>query len=178
MVNMSESEMVSVAADAAEVEVTDVLECLTFSIGAECFGVNILKVQEIRTWEEVTRIPNAPEYVMGVFNLRGSIVPVYDLRLRLGMEFREYVKETVVIILGVEGNSGERSVGIVVDEVSDVFLIDRKDVKDAPDFGSRLNNEFIGGVTAADTRMITLLQVDALQPPEQQIKVTIGPEHA
>ncbi|MCP4127805.1 MAG: chemotaxis protein CheW [Gammaproteobacteria bacterium] len=170
--------MGTIAVDAAEIELADALECLTFSIGAECFGVNILSVQEIRTWEEVTRIPNAPEYVMGIFNLRGAIVPVYDLRLRLGMEFREYVKETVVIILGVEGSSGERSVGIVVDEVSDVFLIDRKDVKDAPDFGSRLNNEFIGGVTAAGTRMITLLHVDALQPPEQQVKVTTGPEYA
>ncbi|MCP3671399.1 MAG: chemotaxis protein CheW [Gammaproteobacteria bacterium] len=169
--------MVGVAVDAAEIEVADALECLTFSIGAECFGINILKVQEIRTWEDVTRIPNAPEYVMGVFNLRGSIVPVYDLRLRLGMEFREYVRETVVIILGVEGSSGERSVGIVVDEVSNVFLIDRKDVKEAPDFGSKLNNEFIGGVTAADARMITLLQVDMLQPPEQQIKANIGSEH-
>ncbi len=176
--NMSESEVDSVATDGAEAEVADVLECLTFSIGSECFGMNILRVQEIRAWEDVTRIPNAPEYVMGVFNLRGSIVPVYDLRLRLGMEFREYVEQTVVIILRVLGINGERSIGIVVDEVSDVLLIEQKDVKAAPDFGSKLNNEFIGGITAADTRMITLLQVDMLQPLGQQVKVAAGLEQA
>ena len=105
---------------------------------------------------------------MGVFNLRGAIVPVYDLRLRLGMEFLEYTSDTVMIILRAQGLNGERSIGIAVDEVSDVFLIDREQIKEAPDFGARLNTEFIQGVTAAGARMITMLQVNMLQPPEQR----------
>ncbi len=162
----------------SEADMADNLEYLTFSVGAECFGVDILKVQEIRAWEEVTRIPNAPEYVMGVLNLRGAIVPVYDLRLRIGMEFREYDKETVVIILRATGNSGERNIGIVVDVVSDVLLTTAQEVKPAPDFGSRLDTRFISGITTSADRMVTLLQVDMLQPPEQQKRETGGMELA
>ncbi len=158
MMNVSESDAI------------DSLEYLTFCIGTEYFGVDILKVMEIRAWEDVTRIPNAPEYVMGVLNLRGVIIPVYDLRLRLGMEFCEYGMQTVVIILRVSGNIGERNIGIAVDEVSDVFLTNRQDVKAAPDFGSRMNTEFISGIATAGDKMITLLQIDMLQPPEQQKK--------
>ncbi|MEJ2529060.1 MAG: chemotaxis protein CheW [Gammaproteobacteria bacterium] len=159
-----------------EAEMADHFEYLTFSVGAECFGVDILKVQEIRAWEEVTRIPNAPEYVMGVLNLRGAIVPVYDLRLRIGMEFREYDQETVVIILRAMGNSGERNIGVVVDTVSDVLLTTAQEVKAAPDFGSRLDTRFISGITTSADRMVTLLQVDMLQPPEQQKRETSGME--
>jgi len=166
---MSDSNVSGTVAETTENELVDMVECLTFSIGTECFGVEILRVREIRAWEAVTSIPNAPEYVMGVFNLRGEIVPVYDLRLRLGMEFRDYVKETVVIVLRAQGHNGERSIGIAVDEVSDVFLIDREEIKDAPDFGSKLNTEFIQGIAAVDTRMITMLQVDMLQPPGQRV---------
>ena len=165
MANVSES-----YADCSEADAADSLEYLTFCIGTEYFGVDILKVQEIRAWEDVTRIPNAPEYVMGVLNLRGAIVPVYDLRLRLGMKFREYGKETVVIILRVLGNIGERNIGIAVDVASDVLLTNQWEIKGAPDFGSRMNTEFISGITTVGDKMITLLQVDMLQPPEQQKK--------
>jgi purine-binding chemotaxis protein CheW len=159
-------------------DMVDNLEYLTFSIGAECFGMDILKVQEIRAWEKVTRIPNAPEYVMGVLNLRGAIVPVYDLRLRIGMKFRNYDQETVVIILKAKGNTGERSIGIVVDVVSDVLLASQQEINVAPDFGSKLDTRFISGITTAGDRMVTLLQVDMLQPPEQQKKETSGMEMA
>lgn len=155
-------------ADSADIDMVDTIEYLTFCIGDECFGVDILKVQEIRAWEDVTRIPKAPEYVMGVLNLRGAIVPVYDLRLRIGMEFREYDKETVVIILKVVGNNKERSIGIVVDLVSDVLLTRLQEIEDAPDFGSKLDTRFISGITTAEDKMVTLLQVDMLQTPEQQ----------
>jgi len=166
---MSDSNVSGTVAETTENELVDMVECLTFSIGTECFGVEILRVREIRAWEAVTSISNAPADVVGVFNLRGEIVPVYDLRLRLGMEFRDYVKETVVIVLRAQGHNGERSIGIAVDEVSDVFLIDREEIKDAPDFGSKLNTEFIQGIAAVDTRMITMLQVDMLQPPGQRV---------
>jgi purine-binding chemotaxis protein CheW len=166
MSNLSEIEV-----DSTELEQVDVLEYLTFSLGQDRFGVDILKVQEIMAWEDVTRIPNAPEYVMGVLNLRGSIVPVYDLRLRLGMEFVEYSDETVVIILRVLGNGGERNMGIAVDGVSDVLLTNSHDVKDTPDFGDKLNAEFISGIASSDERVVTLLSADKLQPLEQQSKV-------
>jgi purine-binding chemotaxis protein CheW len=156
--------------DTAEMEQEDALEYLTLSLGQEYFGVDILKVQEIMVWEDVTRIPNAPEYVMGVLNLRGSIVPVYDLRMRLGMEFVEYNEETVVIVLRVIGSNGERNIGIAVDEVSDVLLTSNQAIKDTPDFGDKLNAEFISGIASAEEKMITLLSADKLQPKEQQSK--------
>lgn len=153
-----------------ELELQDAVEYLTFCLGQEYFGVDILKVQEIRAWEDVTRIPNAPEYIMGVLNLRGAIVPVYDLRLRLGMEFTAYDEETVVIILRVLGRNGERNIGIAVDEVSDVLLTSRGEIKDTPDFGSKLNTEYIDGIASAGEKVVTLLSVDMLQPLGQQVK--------
>ncbi len=159
-----------------EPEQVDADEYLTFCLGQEYFGVDILKVQEIRAWEDVTRIPNTPEYIMGVLNLRGSIVPVYDLRLRLGMEFTAYDEETVVIILRVIGRNGERNIGIAVDEVSDVLLASRSEIKDAPDFGSKLNTEFIDGIASSGERVVTVLSVDMLQPLEQQAKVAADAE--
>ncbi len=174
VVIMSDSNVNAAVAEVTDDELADMVECLTFSIGSEFFGVEILRVREIRAWEEVTSIPNAPEYVMGIFNLRGEIVPIYDLRLRLGMEFRDYVKETVVIVLRAQGHNGERSIGIAVDEVSDVFLIDREEIKEAPDFGSKLNSELIQGIADADGRMITMLHVDMLQPPEQRVDAVAG----
>lgn len=162
---MSEAEV-----NVVDVEEEDVLEYLTLSLGQEYFGVDILQVQEIMVWEDVTRIPNAPEYVMGVLNLRGSIVPVYDLRMRLGMEFVEYNSETVVIVLRVTGVNGERNIGIAVDEVSDVLLTNNQAIKDTPDFGEKLNAEFISGIASAEEKMVTLLSADKLQPKEQQSK--------
>ncbi len=154
-----------------ESQLVDASEYLTFCLGREYFGVDILKVQEIRAWESVTRIPNAPEYIMGVLNLRGSIVPVYDLRLRLGMEFAEYGKETVVVILRVLGGNGERNIGIAVDEVSDVLLASKDEIKDTPDFGCKLDTVFISGIASADDKVVTLLTADRLQPLEQQIQM-------
>lgn len=156
---------------AVDTEQEDILEYLTLSLGQEYFGVDILKVQEIMVWEDVTRIPNAPKYVMGVLNLRGSIVPVYDLRMRLGMEFVDYNEETVVIILRVTGNNGERNIGIAVDEVSDVLQTSNQAIKDTPDFGDKLNAEFISGIASAEEKMVTLLSADMLQPAEQQSKI-------
>ncbi len=149
----------------------DTIEYLTFCLDQEYFGVDILRVQEIKAWEAVTRIPNAPEYIMGVLNLRGAIVPVYDLRLRLGMEFSEYDDETVVIILKVLGIKGERNIGIAVDEVSDVLLTNSSEIKDTPEFGDKLNTEFISGIASVGEKMVTLLAADLLQPLEQQVRV-------
>ncbi len=138
-------------------------EYLTFRLGDENYGVDILRVQEIRGWEPVTRIPNAPGYVKGVLNLRGAIVPVFDLRQRLGMAFRDYSKETVVMVLRLDADEGEKSVGVVVDSVSDVMRVTAEEIGKAPDFGARLNTDFITGVATPGDRMIMLLDIDRLQ---------------
>ncbi|MCP4992637.1 MAG: purine-binding chemotaxis protein CheW [Gammaproteobacteria bacterium] len=137
-------------------------EYLTFHLGGEEYGVDILRVQEIRGWEEVTRVPNQPEYVKGVLNLRGAIIPIFDLRLRLGMPFHEYTVETVVIVLRVLSGNRQRSMGLVVDEVSDVLKAPKSDIRNTPDFGANLNTEFIIGLATADEKMIMLLDVDRL----------------
>lgn len=172
MVNMSE-----IDSNVIEQEREDAHEYLTFYLGREYFGIDILKVQEIRAWEDVTRIPNAHEYIMGVINLRGAIVPVYDLRLRMGMEFAEYPQESVVIILRVLGVNGQRNIGIAVDEVSDVLLAGSDSIKDTPDFGGKLDTEFISGITSSGEKAITLLMADMLQPQEQQAKAVSAVEN-
>jgi purine-binding chemotaxis protein CheW len=137
-------------------------EYMTFTLGAEGYGVEILRVREIRGWESVTRIPNAPPYVKGVLNLRGTIVPVIDLRQRLGMPLRAYEKETVVIILRILNDNTEKNIGVIVDSVSDVLCAAVDDIQRAPDFGARLNTDFIDGVVSDKEMMIMLLNVDNL----------------
>ncbi len=141
-------------------------EYLTFRLGDESYGVDILKVQEIRGWEPVTRIPNAPVFVQGVLNLRGAIVPVFDLRQRLGMPSRGYDKETVVIVVRINESEAEKNIGVVVDAVSDVMRATIDDISKTPDFGARLSTDFMVGVATADDKMIMLLDVNRLQPPE------------
>lgn len=138
-------------------------EYLTFTLGTEDYGVDILRVREIRGWEAVTRVPNTPPYVQGVLNLRGTIVPVFDLRLRLGMPFRAYEKETVVIVIGVLSGNTEKNIGVIVDSVSDVLRASADDIQRAPDFGMRLNTDFIDGMVSAKEKMIMLLNVDNLK---------------
>src|SRR5215469_15963813 len=104
-------------------------QVLTFVLGNETYGVDILRVQEIRGWTSVTKIPHAPSHVLGVLNLRGSIVPIVDLRLRFELEQVEYTKVTVIIVLSVNSASGRREVGVVVDGVSDVVDLDPAAVK-------------------------------------------------
>ncbi|MDJ0807883.1 MAG: chemotaxis protein CheW, partial [Gammaproteobacteria bacterium] len=108
--------------------------------------MDILRVQEIRGWESVTRIPNSPEYVRGVLNLRGSIVPIFDMRQRLGMESFEYGKDTVVIVLRVMGKTTEKNIGVVVDEVSDVLDAQHSTICTAPQFGGGVPTEYITGL--------------------------------
>lgn len=135
-------------------------EYLTFQLAKEDYGVDILRVQEIRSWEAVTRIPNAPEYVKGVLNLRGSIVPVIDMRQRLGMPLVEYDKETVVIIVKVIDAVRERIMGMVVDAVADVFTAIAESLRNTPQLGANIDAENFTGVADTDGKMIRLLDVD------------------
>lgn len=137
-------------------------QVLTFTLGAESFGVEILRVQEIRGWSKVTQIPEAPAHVLGVMNLRGSIVPIVDLRMRLGLERVEYTALTVIVVLSVESASGRRDFGIVVDSVSDVTDLTEDNLKPTPDLGSSVNTDYIRSLATIGDRMVMLLDVDRL----------------
>jgi len=134
---------------------------LTFLLDDEEYGVEILRVQEIKGWDKVTHVPNSPHYLCGVLNLRGAIVPVVDLRLRFGMAARVYTPTTVVVVLKVDGIT-QRIVGIVVDSVSDAHAVLVAAIKPVPDFGSSINTDFISGLVSIDNNMTILLNIDNL----------------
>ena len=133
-------------------------EFLTFRLGSEEYGIDILKVQEIRSYEPPTRIANAPPFIKGVVNLRGVIVPIVDLRLKLGCETAEYNSFTVAIVLNVKG----RVVGAVVDSVSDVLALDAETIKPAPEMSSAVDTSFITGIGSVNERMLILMDIEAL----------------
>ena len=138
-------------------------EFLTFRLGGEEYGIDILKVQEIRSYEPPTRIANAPAFIKGVVNLRGVIVPIVDLRLRLGCESAEYSALTVVIVLNVKG----RVVGAVVDSVSDVLELARDAIKPAPEMASAVDASFITGIGSVGDRMLILMDIEGLMASEE-----------
>ncbi len=134
-------------------------EFLTFRLGAEEYGIDILRVQEIRSFEEPTRIANAPSFIKGVVNLRGVIVPVVDLRIKLGCEKVEYNSFTVVIVLNIKG----RVVGAVVDSVSDVLELARDSIKPAPEMSSAaVDTVFVTGIASVGERMLILMDIESL----------------
>ncbi len=139
-----------------------VRQVLTFSLGSESYGVDILRVHEIRGWTPVTRIPNRPAHVLGVLNLRGSIVPIIDLRLRFNLTHAEFTPLTVIIVVSLQTAAGEREFGLVVDGVSDVVEIDAQGVKEAPRVGNCAAEDYIQGLAIVADRMLILLNVDEL----------------
>jgi len=140
----------------------DSAQYLSFTMDNEEYGVDILRVQEIRSWEPVSRVPNVPYYEKGVVNLRGSIVPIIDLRERFHLKFTEYTSLTVVVVLQTRDGNRTRTMGVVVDSVSDVITVDKNKIQRAPDFGSKVSNEFINGLVSVNERMVILLDVDKL----------------
>ncbi|MCA3003433.1 MAG: chemotaxis protein CheW [Rhodocyclaceae bacterium] len=134
-------------------------EYLTFRLGTEEYGIDILKVQEIRGYEQPTRIAGAPAFLKGVVNLRGVIVPIVDLRIKFGLGSAEYNSFTVVIIL----NIAKKIVGVVVDQVSDVVALDSKDIRPAPTFSEAVvESTFIQGIGQVDDRMLILTDIERL----------------
>ncbi len=158
---MSELQEVEHAFDAIDDNEESADQYLSFILGDEEYGVEILRVQEIKGWDNVTEIPNTPEYLCGVLNLRGTIVPVVDLRLRFEMQAREYTPTTVVIVLKVEGITA-RTVGIVVDAVSDVHNVLPEVIRSAPDFGSSVDTRYIRGLVPIEDQMMMILNIDQL----------------
>ena len=133
-------------------------EYLTFRLGAEEYGIDILRVQEIRSYEAPTRIANAPAFLKGVVNLRGVIVPIVDLRLKLGCDSAEYNHFTVVIVLNVRG----RVVGAVVDSVSDVLELAGEAIRPAPQLNATIDASYITGIGSVADRMLILMDIEAL----------------
>lgn len=152
-----------------EKKLENLVQFLSFTLGNEEYGVDILRVQEIRSWEPVSRIPNVPSYEKGVVNLRGAIVPIIDLRERFGLGYKEYSPLTVVVVLQIQTEEGKaRVMGVVVDSVSDVVDVDKKTIQEAPDFGTKVSTEFINGLASVDDRMVMLLDVEKLLKLDSQ----------
>lgn len=149
--------------EAEEKKIENLVQFLSFTLGEEEYGVDILSVQEIRSWEPVSRIPNVPDYEKGVVNLRGAIVPIIDLRERFGLRHLEYSPLTVVVVLQMKTEEGQtRIMGVVVDSVSDVIDVDKKTIQNAPNFGTEVSTEFINGLASVNDRMVMLLDVKKL----------------
>lgn len=142
-------------------------EFLVFSLGDEEYAIDILKVQEIRGYENVTRIANAPDFIKGVTNLRGVIVPIVDLRIKFHLDKVEYGGQTVVIVVNV----ADRVVGIVVDGVSDVMTLTPDQIKPAPEFGVTLSSDFLSGLGSLEDRMLVLVDIDKLLTSEEMALV-------
>jgi purine-binding chemotaxis protein CheW len=137
---------------------------LTFMLDGEEYGVDILRVQEIKGWDKVTRIPHTSEYVLGVINLRGAVVPILDLRRRFGLEAIAFGPTTVVIVVRVAGGHGDegRTVGMVVDAVSEVYNVDAADTKAPPDMCGSVDQVFVKALATVEEKMLILLDIDRL----------------
>lgn len=140
---------------------------LTFMLNGEEYGVDILRIQEIKGWDRITHIPNTPTYMLGVINLRGAIVPVVDLRQRFNMPTTEFGPTTVVIVLKVTGSDRERIMGVVVDAVSDVYDIPESTLKSAPANAAGSIMESVRSLATVDEKMVILLDIDHLLNTEE-----------
>ena len=135
---------------------------LSFLLDNEEYAIDILRVQELRGWTPVTRVPDMPEYLKGVLNLRGAIIPVVDLRQRFGLPVVEYGPTTVVIVIRVDSGKSERVMGIIVDAVAETYTLTDDQIQPAPQIGGSIKNEFITGLIAQDEKMIILMDIDEL----------------
>ncbi len=137
---------------------TSVREFLAFKLGKEEYGVDILRVQEIRSYEEPTRMANAPDFIKGVINLRGVIVPIVDMRLKFNLDEANYDGFTVVIVL----NIGQQVVGMVVDSVSDVITLTPQQLRPVPEFSSAIGSDHLLAIGSLEERMLILLDIEKL----------------
>lgn len=140
---------------------------LTFLLAEEQYAVDILCVEEIRSWEQPTRIPNSPIYIKGVINMRGIIVPIIDLRMKFNIGEASYCETTVVIVLTVETEYKTRTIGFVVDAVSDVLNVEKNEIKPAPTFGGCVPQNYLSGLVNVGEKVVTLLNVKVLQAIEK-----------
>jgi len=166
----TEAEMTAAIHDQQMGFSTDGCQYLTFTLGEEYYGIDILRVQEIKGYTAVTRIPNTPEYIKGVLNLRGTIVPIVDLRAKFGMQRIDYTRFSVIIVVVVK----ERVMGMIVDAVSDVLNIPKKEIQPTPQFGASVDVSFISGIGKCGDKLVALLDIDqilSLEEMEQTVAV-------
>ncbi len=133
---------------------------LTFTMADEEYGIGILKIKEIIGMMPITTVPQTPDFVKGVINLRGKVIPVMDLRLRFGMDSIDYNERTCIIVVEIEGSTGTIQIGIVVDSVSEVLNVKGEDIEDTPMFGTKLNTEYILGMAKMEGGVKILLDID------------------
>jgi purine-binding chemotaxis protein CheW len=133
---------------------------LTFQLAGEEYGVEILKVKEIIGLMDITKLPRTPEFVKGVINLRGKVIPVLDLRLKFGIEEKEYDEKTSIIVVEIEDKSNRIHIGVIVDSVSEVLNVSAEDLEPTPKFGVALNTEFILGMAKGNDTVRTMLDID------------------
>jgi purine-binding chemotaxis protein CheW len=133
---------------------------LTFSMADEEYGIGILKIKEIIGMMPITTVPQAPEFVKGVINLRGKVIPVIDLRLRFGMDAIDYTERTCIIVVEIDGAAGTVQIGIVVDAVSEVLNVNAEDIEETPTFGAKLNTDYILGMAKMEGGVKILLDID------------------
>jgi purine-binding chemotaxis protein CheW len=154
------SRATATGADKSATETSE--QYLTFMLAGEEYGVDILRVQEIKGWDKVTRIPHTPDYVLGVINLRGAVVPIIDLRRRFNLEAIAFGPTTVVIVVRVVRGRDERVVGVVVDAVSEVYNVDAADTKPPPDVCGSIDTVFVKALATIEEKMLILLDIDRL----------------
>ena len=140
---------------------------LTFTLDNEEYGISILKIKEIIGMMSITPVPRTPEFVKGVINLRGKVIPVVDLRLRFGMEAMDYTERTCIVVVEISGQAGTILMGCVVDSVSEVLNIKAEEVEDTPSFGTRLDTTFILGMAKMEGGVKILLEIDRVLSTEE-----------
>jgi purine-binding chemotaxis protein CheW len=140
---------------------------LTFSMADEEYGIGILKIKEIIGMMPITTVPQTPEFVKGVINLRGKVIPLIDLRLRFGMDAIDYTDRTCIIVVEVEGTAGTVQIGIVVDAVSEVLNVNGEDIEATPTFGAKLNTDYILGMAKMEGGVKILLDIDGVLSAEE-----------
>jgi len=140
---------------------------LTFTLAEEEYGIGILRIKEIIGMMPITTIPQTPEFVKGVINLRGKVIPVVDLRLRFGMDSIDYTERTCIIVVEIAGQAGTVMIGIVVDAVSEVLNIKGEDIEDTPTFGTKLNTEYILGMAKMEGSVKILLDIGRVLTGEE-----------
>jgi len=143
---------------AANAFMSDVDQFLTFMLGGEEYGIQILNVQEIRGFSSITPIPNMPSYIKGVMNLRGAVVPVLDLRAKFSMDLADYNQFTVIIVVTV----GSKVLGLIVDAVSDVLNVEKREIEPAPELGAGVDTSFLSGMAKAGEKLVSLLDIEKI----------------
>ncbi|NVJ60337.1 MAG: chemotaxis protein CheW [Gammaproteobacteria bacterium] len=136
------------------------LQYLSFLLDDNEFAIHILRIQEIRGYEKTKSLPNAPGYVVGVINLRGSVIPVIDLRIRFGLSKKEYTPTTVVIVVHIKVQNRYRKVGLIVDSVKEVYEVKETDIQDCTSIVENIDNRFVSGIATIGEAMVTIIDLD------------------